>query len=131
MNDVTLPRRNGARARLPAALAALALLAAACGSGDDGGGSGGGEVAVAGTDALQFEPTSLTASAGTVTVELTSRGATEHTFVIEELDDTLVVEAAGGETATGTVELEPGTYTYYCDIPGHRAAGMEGELTVS
>jgi len=40
----------------------------------------------------------------------------------------LIVHANPGETATGTVRLEPGTYTYYCSIPGHKAA-MTGVLT--
>lgn len=44
--------------------------------------------------------------------------------------ETKKVEAPPGETATGTLKLFAGSYTYYCDVPGHRSAGMEGELTV-
>lgn len=117
--------------RLLISIVVIALGATACSSG--GGDGTEGEVStltVTGTDGLAFEPGTLTASAGTVTVELTAEEAINHTFVVEELDDTEVVAADAGETASGSVELEPGTYTFYCDVPGHRAAGMEGNLTV-
>jgi hypothetical protein len=48
---------------------------------------------------------------------------------IEELGDEVIVKAAPGESATGEVTLEPGEYTYYCSVPGHRTT-MEGTLTV-
>ena len=52
-----------------------------------------------------------------------------HDFTIDELD--AHVAADRGETATGGFSTdEPGTYTYYCSVPGHRDAGMEGTLTV-
>lgn len=120
------------RMRLVMPIAMLTVAAVACGSGD-GDTTEDREattVAVTGTDALEFDPGTLTASAGTVTVELTAEDAAEHTFVIEELDDTEVVAVGPGETASGSADLESGAYTFYCSVPGHRSAGMEGELTV-
>lgn len=68
-------------------------------------------------------------SAGTHTVALDNQGSSHHDLVVEETDET-VLSAAGGETAVGEVTLEPGTYTFYCSVPGHRSAGMEFEVTV-
>jgi plastocyanin len=39
-------------------------------------------------------------------------------------------EVASGGTSKISVDLKPGTYTYYCTLPGHREGGMEGKLTV-
>ena len=72
-----------------------------------------------------------TVSSGLVTFAIINEGALYHDVVIEELDDLEVVFAAGGEVDVGEVELEAGEeYTYYCSIPGHREAGMEGTFTV-
>lgn len=68
---------------------------------------------------------------GEQTWVIDNQGAIVHNVVVEELGDELVVEADGGEVATGDVTLEAGEYVYYCDIPGHREAGMEGTLTAS
>src|SRR5690606_24318621 len=97
---------------------------------DNGGGTASSTFEVEGTDDLKYSQTSATVAAGEVEIVLTSGPSVEHNVVIEELDDEVVVEAGPGETASGTVELEPGTYTFYCSIPGHRQAGMEGTLTV-
>lgn len=122
-----------------AVLFAAALALTACGGGGDDttdGGSGdaasGGSssVALTGTDDLKYSETALSADAGTVTAELTCEPAVTHNFVVEEAGDTMVVECAAGATETGTIDLEAGDYTFYCSIPGHRAAGMEGTLTV-
>lgn len=113
-----------------------AVLLAACGGGDDPAVGGDASDATAGATLtvtagdLFFEPEDLDASAGTVTIELVNEGSAQHTFVIEELDDTTVADAAAGATDTGTVDIEAGTYTVYCDVPGHREAGMEATLTV-
>lgn len=96
----------------------------------EGGGdaAGGGPTFVAVDIAYDEAPEEVPAGESTWT--LTNEGTIEHDVVIEELGDELVVLAQPGETATGDVTLEPGEYTYYCSIPGHRAAGMEGTLTV-
>lgn len=120
------------RARVGFALASTLLLAACGGGGDPGGDAAQGPVVeVTGTDGLAFEPAQLTAPAGTVTFELTSEPALLHTLAIEGVNSNEpIVEAQAGQTATGTASLEEGTYTFFCDVPGHREAGMEGTLTV-
>lgn len=124
--------------RTAIAASALALVLAACGgSGDTAEGGDGavtaedGAVTIQGLDTLKYSAIEITAQPGALEVTLECGEAVNHDFVIEELGDEVVVECAAGETATGTTsELEPGTYTYYCSVPGHRAAGMEGTLTV-
>lgn len=66
-----------------------------------------------------------------VEAELINDGAIVHNVVIEELDDELILEAEGGQSDQATITLDAGDYTYYCSIPGHRAAGMEGTLTAA
>jgi plastocyanin len=80
---------------------------------------------------IEYQEAPDETAAGTVEVELDNQGAIEHNVVIEELNNEKILEAPGGSTDSGTAELEPGTYTYYCDVAGHRAAGMEGTLTVT
>lgn len=121
---------------LISSVAVLALTA--CGGGGDSSGDGGDGAAAGGSGAsltveagdVYFEPEELSASAGEIEITLDNVGVAEHDFVIEEAGDEKVVSTQGGETATGTIELEPGTYTFYCSVPGHRSS-MEGTLTVS
>jgi plastocyanin len=56
-----------------------------------------------------------------------NQGNLLHTLVFEGAD--VFIEADAGAQAATTVTLEPGTYTFFCDVPGHRAT-MEGEVTV-
>lgn len=114
------------------AVLALAGLALAACNGDGPTADATTEIEVQGIDDLQFEPDSFTVPAGEeVTVELTADEGVDHDFVIEETGDEMVAHADRGETATGTFTIdEAGTYTVYCDVPGHREAGMEASLEV-
>jgi iron uptake system component EfeO len=129
--------RSGRLARIPAALATVALALAAC-----GGGSGGspapatplppGVVAVEARE-YQFTPSTLTVPAGSVTFSVKNAGTEEHEFEIFE-GETVVDEIEGlvpGLTKDLTVTLEAGAYTFMCKLNGHDQLGMMGTLTVT
>jgi plastocyanin len=80
---------------------------------------------------LAYDTTNLSAKAGKVTIDFKNPSALEHNVVIEQNGKELAgfEPIAEGEESE-TVELKPGTYTFYCSVPGHRPAGMEGTLTV-
>lgn len=93
--------------------------------------SGGDEASIVAQD-IAFAPGEVTVPAGTVKVNLANEGMIIHTLLIDGVAGFAKLETATkGDTDTGTVDLEPGTYTFYCDQPGHRAAGMEGTLIVT
>jgi uncharacterized cupredoxin-like copper-binding protein len=81
---------------------------------------------------LSYDTKQLSAKAGTVTIALANSSPVEHNLTIAE--GTKVLGATptftGGSKAV-TLKLKPGKYTFYCSVPGHRQAGMEGTLTVS
>ena len=126
-------------------LAALALLLAACGGGSDesattsstatasAGGGGGSTVKISAdpSGALEFEESSVEATAGTVTIDFTNESSISHDVKIEGngISGEGTDEVTGGSTSA-TVDLKAGTYTFYCSVDGHRAAGMEGQLVV-
>lgn len=81
---------------------------------------------------LEFVQKSLTAKAGKDTLEFTNESPVPHDVKIENSSGEEVggVEVVAEGTESTSVELKPGTYTFFCSIPGHRQAGMEGTLTV-
>jgi plastocyanin len=140
-------------ALLVLALAALTLVA--CGGSDDntesaaattetsaesnaGGGSegGGGSVvdieAAEGSD-LAYAQKKASAKAGQVSIEFTNPQTLSHDVAVEDANGKTLgkTELVADGSATATLaNLKPGEYTFYCSVPGHREAGMEGTLTV-
>ncbi len=78
---------------------------------------------------IYFDPKALTIAANTdVTIALPNEGAASHNFSIDALG--INVNLPPGQTQKVTINAPAGTYEYYCNVPGHKAAGMFGTLTV-
>jgi plastocyanin len=77
---------------------------------------------------VRFDPTTLTAQGGKVTVAVRNRDLFWHTFTVDGLKVDLKVPV--GRLRTATVDARPGTYRFYCRIPAHAAVGMRGTLVV-
>jgi uncharacterized cupredoxin-like copper-binding protein len=83
---------------------------------------------------LYFEPRKLKAKSGTVALVMDNPSSTgkQHGIAVEghgvDKDGQIV---SPGSRSTVIVTLKPGSYEYYCPVPGHKAAGMKGTLVVS
>ncbi|MHB8242060.1 MAG: plastocyanin/azurin family copper-binding protein [Solirubrobacteraceae bacterium] len=81
---------------------------------------------------LSFDKTALSAKAGKVSIAFTNMSSVGHNMTVESSSGK--VEGATPTFESGsksvTLNLKPGTYKFFCSIPGHRQAGMEGTLTV-
>jgi plastocyanin len=81
---------------------------------------------------LAYTSDTATAKAGKVTVDFTNPQPLTHDVAIEDSSGKTIGKteliAEGSDSAV--VDLKPGEYTFYCTVPGHREAGMEGTLTV-
>lgn len=71
-----------------------------------------------------FVPSTVAVRAGRTAVRVRNEGLVEHNLVIDAVRGAAIESVAPGETGTGVFELPPGEYTAYCNIPGHREAGM-------
>ena len=87
------------------------------------------------TGQLAYTVNKASATAGALTVSMTNMSGVPHNLAIQvgtgasgALVGHTTIATAG--TSSITVTLKPGTYTFFCQYPGHRAAGMFGTLTV-
>ena len=136
------------KVRVMLALLALVPFAlAACGGGEESADTGAAETTEASvpngdtveisadpTGGLAFEESSVEArepKSGSVTISFTNDSSVPHDVRVEGPEGDLGgTDVITGDSAEATVELEPGEYTLYCSVSGHREAGMEGTLTV-
>jgi plastocyanin len=83
------------------------------------------------TGALAFEFNKATAKAGQVTLVMPNKAPIVHDISVKGAGVSKQGPRVGnGGTSKVTVNLKPGTYTFYCSVPGHEAGGMKGTLTV-
>lgn len=83
------------------------------------------------TGQLKYLASSATAKPGPVTIKMLNKSSVPHDIAITGggLNQIGTIVQNGG-TSTVSTTLKPGTYTFYCSVDGHRAAGMVGTITV-
>ena len=126
---------------LAAAPLVVVVLAAGCGGSSSSGGSSGSSlpkgsgqvISIPVSDSgFSFTKTTATAKAGVITLESKNPQSVSHDISIK---GTGVSEqgnvVSNGGTSTVTATVTPGTYIFYCSVPGHEQAGMKGVLTVT
>jgi plastocyanin len=130
--------------------AAASLALAACGGGGGGSsttassstttttqaaGGGGGQTVSLSADpsgTLAYQQSSLTAKPGNNTIAFDNPASLGHDVCVQDSSGKKLgcssIVTQGNTTLN--VALKPGTYTYYCSVDGHEAAGMKGTLSV-
>jgi len=119
--------------RAPRAVAAAALVvflavtgfAAATGSGRST--TAAGDLVISATNA-RFSTNTLTADHGTVTLDFVNNDLFWHTFTVTDLGVDLRLPVKGNQRLTFTAK--PGSYEFFCAIPGHKSIGMKGTLII-
>lgn len=129
------PKARGVARLFITAMAATALVSA-CGGGGGGGSSYKQPKGAAQTTLdikggnFFFDPKNSDLPAGVDAIKFESEGG-QHTLVFDnDKVPGFKLQAGSGKSDELKVDLKPGKYTIYCDIPGHREAGMEGTITV-
>jgi plastocyanin len=80
------------------------------------------------TGQLSYVTNQATGKAGEITVKMANKSSTPHDIVIDGKGRGQIVQNGG--VSQFSANFAAGSYTYYCSVDGHRAAGMQGKLTV-
>ena len=78
---------------------------------------------------LYFKPKAVVTKAGNVRITLKNAETGSHNLVIEGIPRFELQVNGQGSKDSNVVALKAGSYVFYCTLPGHRAAGMQGEIT--
>ncbi len=81
---------------------------------------------------LTYNTTSLSANSGPIAIDFTNMSPVGHNVTVASSSGAVVgtTPTFQGGSKSLALNLKPGTYKFYCTVPGHRQAGMEGTLTV-
>jgi plastocyanin len=81
--------------------------------------------------AIAYDTKQLSANAGKVTIDFDNPSPLTHDVCLEGSSGEIGCSDTISQSTTSLSEdLEPGKYTFYCNVDAHRASGMEGTLTV-
>jgi uncharacterized cupredoxin-like copper-binding protein len=80
------------------------------------------------TGQLAFVTDTATGAPGQITVKMQNKSGTPHDIVIDGKGKGQIVQNGG--VSQFQADFTAGSYTFYCSVPGHRQAGMQGKLTV-
>jgi plastocyanin len=82
---------------------------------------------------LVFQPNGLTAKPGTITITYDNPSQVPHSIAVATSNGNVLGEVqpfTAGKESVDLTNVAAGKYVFYCTVPGHREAGMEGNLTV-
>ncbi len=117
------------------ALITVAMLAG-CGGGTGGAAQPAGSIKVTMTE-YSFNPSTISVPSGKVVFFLVNAGTISHDMILRNTSGERVSGAASelvsaGDSFVFTISnLPAGTYTIFCDQPGHEASGMKGTVTAT
>jgi plastocyanin len=114
------------------AISLVAVLLAGCGGGASSGGGGTAPLTVTvTTNEFKYDPAVINATPGqTVNLTVKNIGSVQHTFVLANANVKITVDPGKSVTQTFTAPAVAGTFTFECDVAGHKEAGMVGQLIV-
>jgi plastocyanin len=82
---------------------------------------------------LQFQPNGLTTKPGNLAITYDNPSQVPHSIALATANGNVLGQVqpfTNGKQSLNIPNLAPGKYIFYCTVPGHREAGMEGNLTV-
>jgi plastocyanin len=96
------------------------------------------EIAANPAGQLAYTTSKAEAEPGAVTIVMSNMSGVMHNIAVEPGENGATAKGAAlgassfisKGTTSVTVNLKPGKYTFFCEAPGHRAAGMYGTITV-